>query len=156
MTMRNLWGNVPETKEDSPIAILRQQGQLLADMTSDEVRGLVVVQSFDRGPQMIRDSSGVIKERRDEGLTGELYFQVPKLNGYRYLFLEVELPVSLGYPVVIKDLVNDHSSICRSQDEFEQGLQTAFQSDAVREIIAGLRTASRGVEQAWQPQPARD
>lgn len=157
MTTRNLWGTVPETKEkeDSPLAILREQGQLLADMTRDEVRGLVVVQPYDRGPAGVtRDRFGDVKEERDEGLMAELYFQVPKLDGYRYLFLEVTLPVTMGYPVVIRDVINDTpSKLCRSREEFEEGLQAAFQSNAVHEVIAGLRTASRSRNQEQQPDP---
>jgi hypothetical protein len=156
MSTRDLWGDIPEMKQDSPVVFLREQGKRLAEKTHNEVTGLVIVQSSKEGPALARNHFGVLEDMNEGRLTAEFYFQVPKLNGYRYLFLEVELPASMGYPMVIKDLVNDHSSICRSQDEFEQGLQAAFQSDAVREIIAGLRTASQGVEQEWQPQPSQD
>lgn len=143
MTTRDLWGDLPENKEGSADAILREQGQHLAEKTNHEVRGYVPIRPFTR-------TWGT----RDTGFTVDFYFEVPNLNGYRYLFIEVELPVSMGYPVKLKDHINGKDITCRTQEEFEQKLQEAFTSEVVRDVIAGLRTASRSMNQEWsEPLP---
>lgn len=145
MTTRDLWGDLPENKEGSADAILREQGQHLAEKTNHEVRGYVPIRPFTRETPW---------GRRDTGFTVDFYFEVPNLNGYRYLFLEVELPVSMGYPVELKDRINDTEYTCDTRAEFEQKLQEAFTSEAVRDVIAGLRTASRSMNQEWsEPLP---
>jgi hypothetical protein len=149
MSTRDLWEDVPDAKQDSPDVILREQGQWLADKTNNEVRGYVPLRPVNRGSERFIGDSGYDSDRPNWGFTADFYFEVPNLNGYRHLFLEVKLPVSMGYPVTMTDHINAKQSTCHSQDEFEQALQAAFKSKAVRDVIAGLRTASRGMNQAW-------
>lgn len=150
MSIRDLWEDVPDAKPDTPDVILREQGERLAEKTNGEVRGYVPIRPFrrDSGEISLYDS-GYKEERSDNGFTADFYFEVPKLNGYRYLFIEVELPVSMGYPVKVRDHINANESTCRSKEEFEQTLEAAFKSKAARDVIAGLRTASRGMNQTW-------
>jgi hypothetical protein len=146
MSMRDLWEDVPDARQDSPDMILREQGQRLAEKTNNEVRGYVPIRPFSR--RIFLPEKGYTPE---EGFTVDFYFEVPNLNGYRYLFLEIELPVSMGYPVKLIDHINDNEAVCHTREEFEQKLQTAFKSKAVRDVIAGLRTASQAMNQEWSP-----
>jgi hypothetical protein len=151
MSTRDLWDDIPDARQDSPDVILREQGERLAEKTDGEVRGYVPIRPIERGTEhAVHKTSGSVILRPRQGFTADLYFEVPTLNGYRHLFIEVELPLSMGYPVVLKDHINLEEHLCDTREEFEQKLEAAFKSPAVREIIAGLRTASRSMTQVWR------
>lgn len=157
MSIRDLWEDVPEPKLDTPDMILREQGKHLAEKTNGEVQGYVPIRPFDRGSRRFREkSTGTESDRPDWGFTVDFYFEVPNLNGYRYLFIQVELPVSMAYPVRLTDHINDEKAICHSKEEFEQKLQAAFNSTAARDVIAGLRSASRSMNEDWRFESSHD
>jgi hypothetical protein len=104
----------------------------------------------------VEKATGKESVRPDRGFTADFYFEVPNLNGYRYLFIEVELPVSMAYPVKLMDHINDEKAICHSKEEFEQKLHAAFNSTAARDVIAGLRTASRSMNEDWRFELSHD
>lgn len=115
----NLWGSLPEVSPVlAPVAILREQGQMLAQAT----KGLLYADA-----RVQADGSGFEVAMR---------IVAPSLNSYTYEILRVTHGVEL-YPARVGA---DGTGIveCRDQQAFEETVAKVLQSDRVRRAISGL------------------
>lgn len=148
MSIRDLWDDIPDAREDSPDVILREQGERLAEKTNGEVRGYVPIRPVDRGGEVLT-KDGYLRTARQR-LHRRLLLRGSKPQRVPPPVLGSRTPCLYGYPVSLTDHINAKEAICHSREEFEQKLREAFKSKAVRDVIAGLRTASRSMNQAWR------
>lgn len=127
MTAKNLWGdieNLPKSKP--PIAILKEQSQILEKLTKGLLTGY------------ISDN----KSNRREIFLFEFFIIAPSLNNYRYNVLSIKYDVGL-YPVEVSDMTVDIGKLIKEKknenhEEFELNLQEILSSDKVKRVISGL------------------
>jgi hypothetical protein len=114
----NLWGSLPEVSQvRAPVAILKEQGQVLAQAT----KGLLYADA-----RITADGSGFIVEMR---------IVAPTLNHYTYEILNVRHDIAL-YPARI--WADTEAIECHDQAAFEAAVAKVLQSDRVRRAISGL------------------
>lgn len=114
----NLWGSLPEVSPVlAPVAILREQGQMLAQAT----KGLLHAES-----RVQADGSGFEVAMR---------IVAPSLNNYTYEIFRVTHGVEL-YPAWVS--ADAEAIECRDERAFEQAVAKVLQSDRVRRAISGL------------------
>ncbi len=122
MAVKNLWGDIPESPTiRPPVAILKEQGDLLETLTKGLLEGRVL-------------------REQDAFSRTVLRFAIvaPALNNYTFVLLQVVHDIEL-YPANLKSIVESLTfPACTNEDEFLNGLSTIFQSEKTKRVIAGL------------------
>lgn len=138
----------PQTSLISPTSILREQGALLGNKTTNLVVGAVI-------------KSGDFSEREDY-FKYAFYLVAPELSDYRYRLLSIVHSAEL-YPLRITvdgsifeelpdDIEEDEEGylIVRSQDGFMKTLRKIFATKKVKRVIEAIIAQSVGEEQNAQ------
>ncbi|WP_295390093.1 hypothetical protein [uncultured Thiodictyon sp.] len=117
-SVANLWGSLPEVSPVlAPVAILREQGQMLAQAT----KGLLYAEAR--------------FQPASSGFEVAMRIVAPSLNNYTYEILRVGHGVEL-YPAWV---TADAEPIeCHDERAFEEAVAKVLQSDRVRRAISGL------------------
>jgi hypothetical protein len=116
----NLWGALPEVSATlAPVAILREQGQLLAQATNGLLNAVARVEP----------------DRRDFEVSMRIV--AASLNNYNYEVLTVWHSVEL-YPAFVYADGMEERIECPDQKAFEEAVAKVLQSDRVRRAISGL------------------
>jgi len=122
VAVKNLWGDIPESPAiRPPVAILKEQGDLLETLTKGLLEGRVL-------------------REQDAFSRTVLRFAIvaPALNNYTFVLLQVVHDIEL-YPANLKSIVESLTfPTCTNEDEFLNGLSTIFQSEKTKRVIAGL------------------
>lgn len=114
----NLWGSLPEVSPvRAPVAILKEQGQVLAQATN----GLLFADARIKSD--------------DSEFTVVMRLVAPTLNHYTYEILSVKHDIALYPAMVWADAVGIE---CQDQSAFEAVVAKILQSDRVRRAISGL------------------
>ena len=121
MIQDDLWGELPDIeKTKTPLAILKEQSELLSDKT----KGLLI---------------GEIKQQqKGEQFIYIMIIIVPTLNNYSYQLLQVTHKIGF-YPLRLQEL-RSKSTTCSSEEEFKQGLGDIFKSQETQNVISKLLT----------------
>lgn len=130
MPPRNLWGELPESTEvKPPITILKEQAEMLGQLTKGVLQGQVSITST--------------------YARFNLTFAVlaPALD-YSYELLQARHNIEL-YPVTINSKWLRRGSLleveCRSEEDFELALAELFSSPGVKSVIASLLSQSKAL-----------
>lgn len=115
----NLWGKFDLEKIKTPKAVLREQAELLSSMTKGLLQGYVDDRS------------------RGEKFRINLGIEVPALNNYRYLILEVNYGIAF-YPLEVESNIADNCYECASEEDFVDVLKQILSSDDVKNVVRGL------------------
>lgn len=98
---KNMWGKIEELETMSlPVAHLREQAEILSEMTNRIVRGRVFAGQAQKG--------------------NFVYFLetvVPSLNDYSMGILRIEYPITL-YPLRMVDMINAKNYLSNNEEEF--------------------------------------
>lgn len=125
MTTKNLWGNFEDLKKiRTPLAILREQGELLTSSTDGILEGRISSEKYYLG-----------------GFEISLFIVAPMLNEYSCLVLKLRHPLDF-YPVTVTSDFTSSSIECKTEEDFIRGLGTILSSDEVRDIIQSLISQS--------------
>jgi hypothetical protein len=132
--MKSLWGTLPtEPTVLAPVAILKQQGQLLAKATD----GLLTVETRVDHPSYLNPFGRDVSIGK---IHVTMYLIATALNNYRFQVLEVIHDIEM-YPALV---VADESRFeCADQESFEEAVAQVLQSERVRRAIAGLLAQMR-------------
>jgi hypothetical protein len=120
-------------EDQPPVAILRQQAELLGEQTKNLVEGEVETTTTDF-KRFLRHT---------------FFLVAPTLNFYRYPLLEVEHSATQLYPATIKvawlDKPQEPNLEVKAETEsaFKEGLKTVFADDETQRIIRTLIAQSR-------------
>ena len=126
MTAENLWGKLPLTEKlRTPYGILREQGQILQDMTEGLLIGRVV-----------RDIDG-------NRFLLNLDIVAPSLNNYSYQIIRAWHDLEL-YPILVGTQETQKMIKCADEKEFIEVLKTALSSPKSRRIVSVLLAQIRG------------
>ena len=122
MCAQNLWGNLEDIgRINTPLAVLREQAQLLTGATKGVLSGSVLVSTS-----------------YSEDIVIELTIVVPTLNNYKYRVLRVQHhPINI-YPL---DLACDPKGIevkCNNEEDFIGQVESVLSSTEVRNVIKRL------------------
>lgn len=152
----------PETDIPSPVAILREQGSILGDMTRNVIE--VEVKRIDP-PMRLLDSTDIFAilsevlekaqlEREDRYLYYAFYLVAPLLGNYRYRLFTIAHSIIRLYPLVIvsldEEIQKEISSVepgdpVRLDDEtqFKDFLSRIFSATKTRRIINAMLAQSK-------------
>jgi len=127
--VKNLWGTLPiEPSVLAPVAILRQQGDLLARATD----GLLITDT--RVVQLEFDKYA------PGGFQVTMHLVATALNNYHFQILTVTHGIEL-YPAWV--VAEQERMECEDQDAFEEAVEKVLQSDRVHRAISGLLAQMR-------------
>jgi len=122
MKTKNLWGNFEDLENiRTPLAILREQGELLTASTNGVLEG--------------RISSN--KDLYGKGFLVTLFIVAPTLNEYSREVLRVTHPLTF-YPLRVTSDFTDSPIQCETEEDFIRGLEGILSSGKVRNIIQSL------------------
>ncbi len=122
--VKNLWGALPIGPSVlAPVAILRQQGDLLARATNGLLITDTRVDQYTRG-----------------GFQVTMHLVATALNNYRFQILTVTHGIEL-YPAWVE--AEQERMECADQDAFEEAVEKVLQSGRVHRAIAGLLAQMR-------------
>jgi len=126
--MENLWGDLSLDKETrTPYTILREQANLLTEMTEEALAGIV------------------IRIRREPGLfTYNLEISSQAIPKYSYRLLQVNFPPLL-YPLTMADFTNDVEYESENEEKFIKDLGEILSSEKVKKVVLGLRSQSKAM-----------
>ena len=126
MSTKNLWGNFEDLKIiKTPLAILREQGELLTASTDGVLEGRISSNKHYSG-----------------GFSISLFIVAPMLNEYSCEVLSLVHPLEF-YPLEVVSNFIDSSIECKTEDDFLRGLGTILSSGKVRDIIQSLISQSK-------------
>ncbi len=121
MAIKNLWGefdNLPPIKP--PVAILREQAQILEQAT----KGLLI--------------GKIVPYLKDNEFEYTFYINAPSLNNYSYYVVTIFHNILL-YPALINQKREKDNAIrCEDVENLEIALGKIFSSPEIRKVIAGL------------------
>lgn len=120
---KSLWGNIPQKTTDntpSPFSILKEQGELLAKGTADQLSGRIV-RSGQFGDELVID----------------FYIYAEALGQYSYPVLKAIHGVQM-YPVKVREHGEHDEILCKDADEFERALEKILSSQRVAEVVQSL------------------
>lgn len=133
MSPRSLWGELPDAPGvKPPKTILKEQAELLSEMTSGVLHGSVTSENYDKS------------------FTLTLSIVAPYLD-YTYQVLQAEHDIDF-YPVllragerrVVNGRIEEPTKItCKTEVELERGLFEILSSPRVRKVIAALLAQSK-------------
>ena len=110
----------------APIAVLREQAQLLSQATDGLIQGAV-------------DS-----ETSGKYVTVALTAYVPAMNNYSIVLLTVRHDVLLYPATVISPWADTPNRRCNSKQELEEAVVAALSDDAIQKIVASLLAQATG------------
>ncbi len=129
----DLWGDPfadgREAPESAPVALLREQADVLTSRTGGRVEGVV------------------LKDTQQGTSWASLYVKVPSLQGYMHKIIAVNHPVSADpanpFPLMAGDLLSGRDlEKIHGMEEFRDWLKSALSSDGVHAVIVNLLTYS--------------
>jgi ribosomal protein L6P/L9E len=133
MPPRSLWGELPDsTDEKPPVTILKEQAEVLSQITNGILHGRVT------------------RESVDKGFTFTLDIVAPYLD-YTFEVLEAEHGIEF-YPVklragerrLVDRKIEEPTRItCKTEEELVEGLAQILSSPRVRKVIAALLAQSK-------------
>lgn len=128
MSVENLWGDLSLGKETrTPYTILREQADLLNEMTEEALVGHVT------------------RIRREAGLfTFNLEISSEAIRRYSYRLLQVDFPPSL-YPLTMSDFTNDVEYESENEEKFIKDLGEILSSEKVKKAVLGLVSQSKAM-----------
>ena len=128
MAQESFWGDLSDLATiRAPVAVLREQANILSGATNNVLRGAVSSQMIDL-------------RRRVEH---ELEIVAPALNDYRYTVLTVSHdPVSL-YPLRLRGTIDDETIECHTEEALLAHLKRILSSSSVRRVIETLLAQSK-------------
>jgi len=123
MCAKNMWGNLEDIERKSirtPLAILREQSQLLSKATKGILLGAV-------------GTSG-----SGEDIELRLYIRVPALNNYTYHVLRARHNIINIYPIYVSSDALEKDMDCRDEAQFLSVLEQILSSTKVGNVIRVL------------------
>jgi hypothetical protein len=125
--VENFWGtDFPEVGESTPVVLLRQQAELLGELTDGKV-------------------SGVVKKADLGGTTyASMYLAVPAMGDYQFKLLSLAHPVVANpadpFPITVETSLPDGSKKeISSMREFEEWLKEFLSSEPVHIAIGAMK-----------------
>lgn len=119
MIDNNLWGEIPEINvTESPILVLREQADILTDITKGKIHAKV------------RSGSS-----QEEGMYTSLYLTVPYLGDFRVNILYMTYGIGYFPLQVYNEVGNPTSWSVHNMDEFKVTLMDILQSPKVKDLI---------------------
>jgi hypothetical protein len=139
---QNLWPDVESDTVLTPVAILRQQADLLGQKTKK-----VVTARVSGGPDDIVSGPSPLRTR--PGFAYTLSLVAPALDNYAYDILRVRHGMQI-YPVQVSDLVRNKELEAATERKFLAALGEVLGSPEIKNVIQVLLSQS----EALQPAPA--
>jgi len=133
---QNLWPDVESESVLTPVAILREQADLLGQKTKNVVTARVT------GGQA--SLYGVMTSK---GFVYTLSLVAPALDNYAYDILRVRHGMQI-YPVQVSDLVRNKELQAATEEEFLAALGEVLGSPEVKNVIQVLLSQSDALEPA--------
>lgn len=126
--MLDLWPDDFGTSDKKPpIAILREQAEVIGMKTQKRVLGRVST------------------SQHDKGFSPLFQFVAPYLDNYSYLLFSVIHKLEF-YPMTVRDVENDQNYPCTTESEFIERLKFIFHSDRVKKVIQSLLSQSEAMK----------
>lgn len=140
--VHDLWPDIQAVPIVPPIAVLRQQAQLLAEKTGGLLRGEVTsatlpgvrrsTPSVTNAAEMLLSATGTAVD-----LVHTFHIVAPALSNYRYSLLSVRHDYRL-YPAVVSYLPNATVYEVSSSEEFESRLRELFGHEETLRVLGSL------------------
>ena len=129
---RNLWPDIESETVLTPVAILREQADLLGQKTKNVVTARVAGGRIMPGPSLIHIPPG---------FAYTLSLVAPALDNYAYDILRVRHGMQI-YPVEVSDLVRNTHLQAATEEEFLVALGELLGSPEVKKVIQVLLAQS--------------
>ena len=128
MTVQSLWGDLGEIEtRRTPTVILREQAELLAQLTNDVLKGEVVRTPFSTSERFLVS----------------LMVVVPALQNYRLEVLSAFYHYLSIYPVKVHDSINDNEEVASDEEGLVEIVRKILTSEKVLRAIATLISEAR-------------
>ena len=121
MSIKNLWGEIEPADVNSPLTILKEQSQVLSEITNELLRGYA-------------------KYSKQDGVwfCHDFYINAPSLNNYACRLLTISIRVTHDYPVFLTKNEGITDLQCINREEFEIELNKILSSPHTKSLISGL------------------
>ncbi|NEO88211.1 MAG: hypothetical protein F6J87_28730 [Spirulina sp. SIO3F2] len=119
----SLWGEIPAPEDlpDLPKTILREQAEILTEVTGGALIGEVSQ-----------------RNQSSQTFSAALSIQVPSLDNYIFNVVSIAYPIHL-YPVTIQDQTGESQGhVCHTVEEYKEQLGLILSSERVKSVIAAL------------------
>ena len=147
---KSLWGELlAGDVSHTPLTILREQGDILTQMTKGVLEGIVSTTTLPKAlPSLAYNLTGVgaISGLLPSVLRATLSIIAPKLDGYIFQVLQVDYELD-RYPVTVYDDVNKIPYTCADEKAFVDAVKEVLSSEQVRKAIGLLLAQSHSEQQ---------
>jgi hypothetical protein len=126
---------IPDPDDPSPVALLKEQAELLADKTQGEIEAVVTMYI-------------------EEGIAYHFLFLKPRLFGdFQYRILSISYPVSSPasevYPITAEVSGHGPTNVAKvtlsNEDEFRSWLRSQLSSESIRSTLGTLKKYAREI-----------
>ena len=129
--MENFWPTIDTKQTDTPLALMKIQGEFLEKHTSGILTYKVVKQPFKH--EFFKSG---------EGIRFEFYIVAPHMDNYKFMLFSVVHDLVFTYPTTI-DYYNEEDTIeVNSREEFEETLKNILSQQSTKNILESLLSQS--------------
>jgi hypothetical protein len=131
-----------------PVAILREQAEVLKEKTKGLIQGLVQLSnapsgSFDDPGQPWTTATSTIPTGKESGSFFHTFYLVaPSLDSYSYRLFGVRHPLE-SYPLEI--YFDEKKRVCHNEDEFIQQLKEVLSSEKTKKVVKAILSQAKSL-----------